>query len=64
MCIRDSDSTELADAYATTLNAMDLNEAIRFAEINNIACMIIYKDLINDSSEVYFSPTWNNFHNV
>ena len=58
------DSTELADAYATTLNAMDLNEAIRFAEINNIACLIIYKDLINDSSEVYFSPTWNNFLNV
>ncbi len=58
------DSTELADAYATTLNAMDLNEAIKFAEINNIACLIIYKDLINDSSEVYFSTTWHNFHNV
>ena len=44
---------------------MDLNEsAMRFAEINNIACLIIYKDLINNSSEVYFSTTWHNFHNV
>ena len=58
------DSTELADAYATTLNAMNLNEAIRFADRNNIACLIIYRDLINGSSEVYFSTNWHNFHNV
>ena len=43
---------------------MDLNEAIRFAETNNTACLIIYKDLINDSSEVYFSTDWHNLQNV
>ena len=58
------DSTKLADAYATALNAMDLYEAIEFAEMNDIACLIIYRDLISDKSEVYFSSNWNNFKNV
>ena len=49
-------SATYADAYATAFNAMGKNNAIRIANNNNIATMIIYKN--DDDKDIVFSDKW------
>jgi thiamine biosynthesis lipoprotein ApbE len=42
-----------ADAYATALNIMDIDEGLKFANANNLQVMYISKD------NNYFSNNWN-----
>jgi thiamine biosynthesis lipoprotein ApbE len=43
----------MADAYATALNIMDVNEGLEFANLNNIQVMYVTSD------NILFSENWN-----
>lgn len=51
--IKNDYSAMLADAYATALNIMDIEEGLNFANANNLQVMYITKD------NKYFSNNWN-----
>ncbi|MEK9649851.1 MAG: FAD:protein FMN transferase [Gammaproteobacteria bacterium] len=51
--VRNKASAMLADAYATALNVMDVEEGLKFANSNNIQVMYITSD------KIYFSESWD-----
>ncbi len=51
--IKNDHSAMFADAYATALNIMDIDEGLKFANANNLQVMYISKD------NNYFSNNWN-----
>ena len=51
--VKNNSSAMMADAYATALNIMDVNEGLEFANLNNIQVMYV------TSENILFSVNWN-----
>ena len=51
--VKNNSSAMIADAYATALNIMDVNEGLEFANLNNIQVMYV------TSENILFSVNWN-----
>jgi thiamine biosynthesis lipoprotein len=51
--VKNNSSAMMADAYATALNIMDVNEGLEFANLNNIQVMYVTSD------NILFSENWN-----
>ena len=51
--VKNNSSAMMADAYATALNIMDVNEGLEFANLNNIQVMYV------TSENILFSANWN-----
>ena len=51
--VKNNSSAMMADAYATALNIMDINEGLEFANLNNIQVMYV------TSENILFSVNWN-----
>ena len=51
--VKNHSSAMMADAYATALNIMDVNEGLEFANLNSIQVMYV------TSEDILFSENWN-----